>query len=57
MLKSVILTLVMCHYLGSFQGLQGSRKWRQALSGQKSISLEQVKIAGEEVLGLNGLLN
>lgn len=44
------LTLIMRHYLGLFQGLAGSRKWRQALSGQKSISIEQVKIAGEAVL-------
>lgn len=47
------LTVLMRHYLGLFQGLTGSRKWRQALSGQKSISLEQVKSAGEAVLSLN----
>lgn len=47
------LTVLMRHYLGLFQGLTGSRKWRQALSGQKSISLEQVKSAGETVLSLN----
>lgn len=47
------LTVLMRHYLGLFQGLTGSRKWRQALSGQKSISLEQVKMAGEAVLALN----
>lgn len=47
------LTVLMRHYLGLFQGLTGSRKWRQALSGQKSISLEQVKSAGETVLNLN----
>lgn len=51
------LTVIMRHYLGLFQGLTGSRKWRQALSGQKHISLEQVKNAGEEVLRLNGLLS
>lgn len=49
------LTVIMRHYLGLFQGLTGSRKWRQALSGQKYISLEQVKTAGEMVLGLNNL--
>lgn len=49
------LTVIMRHYLGLFQGLTGSRKWRQALSGQKYISLEQVKTAGEMVLGLNHL--
>lgn len=50
------LTVLMRHYLGLFQGLTGSRKWRQALSGQKSISLEQVKTAGEEVLRLNKII-
>ena len=49
------LTVVMRHYLGLFQGLTGSRKWRQALSGQKSISIAQVKAAGEAVLAQNGL--
>lgn len=49
------LTVIMRHYLGLFQGLTGSRKWRQALSGQKHISLEQVKQAGENVLNINGL--
>lgn len=44
------LTVVMRHYLGLFQGLAGSRKWRQALSGQKSLSLSQVEQAGREVL-------
>ncbi len=47
------LTVLMRHYLGLFQGLNGSRKWRQALSGQKSISIGQIKNAGEEVLRLN----
>ena len=50
------LTVIMRRYLGMFQGLNGSRKWRQALSGQKHISLEQIQKAGEEVLRLNGLL-
>lgn len=53
--NGVPLTVVMRHYLGLFQGLNGSRKWRQALSGQKHISLEQVKNAGDAVLNLNGL--
>lgn len=48
------LTLAVRHYLGLFQGLTGSRKWRQALSGQKSLTLSQIKAAGETVLGLNG---
>lgn len=49
----VPLTLVMRHYLGLFQGLTGSRKWRQALSGQKSLSLLQVAQAGRQVLDMN----
>lgn len=48
------LTLVMRHYLGLFQGLAGSRKWRQELSGKKSLTLSQVEQAGKEVLALNG---
>ena len=47
------LTAIMRHYLGLFQGLTGSRKWRQALSGQKSLSVAQVREAGEAVLALN----
>ena len=31
------LTTIMRHYLGLFQGLTGSRKWRQALSGQNPL--------------------
>ncbi|UXZ04566.1 tRNA dihydrouridine(20/20a) synthase DusA [Moraxella nasicaprae] len=49
----VPLTLVMRHYLGLFQGLAGSRKWRQALSGQKSLSLSQIEQAGRAVLAQN----
>lgn len=51
----VPLKVIMRHYLGLFQGLTGSRKWRQALSGQKHISLKQVKNAGEAVLNINDL--
>ncbi|MFW2176827.1 MULTISPECIES: tRNA dihydrouridine(20/20a) synthase DusA [unclassified Moraxella] len=51
--EGVPLTLVMRHYLGLFHGLAGSRQWRQAMSGQKSISIEQVKKAGEAVLEMN----
>ena len=50
------LTVIMRHYLGLFQGLTGSRKWRQALSGQKQLSLAQVRAAGEAVLANNGLI-
>lgn len=48
------LTAVVRHYLGLFQGLTGSRKWRQALSGQKSLTLSQVEQAGRAVLMQNG---
>ncbi|MDO4427514.1 MAG: tRNA dihydrouridine(20/20a) synthase DusA [Moraxella sp.] len=51
----VPLTLVMRHYLGLFQGLIGARKWRQVLSGQKSLTLSQVEQAGRQVLLENGL--
>lgn len=50
------LAVLMRHYLGLFQGLTGSRKWRQALSGQRYLELAQIKIAGEAVLRLNGLI-
>lgn len=42
------------HYLGLFQGLSGARKWRQALSGKKSLTVDEVKRAGESVLLING---
>lgn len=47
------LTAVVRHYLGLFQGLAGSRKWRQALSGQKSLTLSEIEEAGREVLSQN----
>lgn len=47
------LTQVMRHYLGLFQGLAGARKWRQSLSGQKSLNLSQIEKAGMAVLALN----
>lgn len=43
------------HYLGLFTGLSGARKWRQALSGQKTLSVDDIKRAGECVLEVNGL--
>lgn len=49
------LTVIMRHYLGLFQGMPGSRKWRQALSGQTHLNLEQIQKAGEAVLKLNAL--
>lgn len=54
--RGLPLTAVVRHYLGLFQGLTGARKWRQALSGQKSLSLSQIQAAGETVLYDNGLL-
>ena len=50
------LTAVVRHYLGLFQGLAGCRKWRQTLSGQKSLSLSQIEMAGLTVLKQNNLL-
>lgn len=47
------LTAVVRHYLGLFQGLAGARQWRQALSGQKSLSLAQIEQAGLLVLDAN----
>lgn len=38
------------HYLGLFQGLVGARAWRQALSGKPSLTLEEIRHAGEQVL-------
>lgn len=50
------LTAVVRHYLGLFQGLKGARAWRQALSGQKTLTLTQIEQAGTQVLQLNGLI-
>ncbi|UTO05297.1 tRNA dihydrouridine(20/20a) synthase DusA [Moraxella sp. FZLJ2107] len=41
------------HYLGLFQGLSGARAWRQALSGKPSLTLEEIRQAGEQVLEQN----
>ena len=38
------------HYLGLFQGLTGARAWRQALSGKPSLTLDDIRGAGEQVL-------
>ena len=38
------------HYLGLFQGLTGARAWRQALSGKPSLTLDDIRGAGEKVL-------
>ena len=47
---------VLCrHYLGLFAGLGGARKWRQALSGKSSLSLDEIRHAGEQVLEANAL--
>ncbi|MBS9779967.1 MAG: tRNA dihydrouridine(20/20a) synthase DusA [Moraxellaceae bacterium] len=48
---------ILCrHYLGLFHGLQGGRKWRQALSGKPNLTLEEVRQAGEQVLQINDML-
>lgn len=41
------------HYLGLFQGLNGARKWRQALSGKPSLTIADIEKAADEVLLLN----
>ena len=41
------------HYLGLFQGMTGARRWRQALSGKPSLTIEDIKSAADEVLQLN----
>ncbi|MFC0819513.1 tRNA dihydrouridine(20/20a) synthase DusA [Moraxella marmotae] len=41
------------HYLGLFQGLTGARRWRQELSGKSTLSLAQIRHAGEQVLAQN----
>lgn len=41
------------HYLGLFQGLPGARKWRQALSGKRSLSVDDIRRAGDAVLAIN----
>ncbi len=41
------------HYLGLFHGLAGGRKWRQALSGKRHLTVEEMIEAGEKVFALN----
>ena len=41
------------HYLGLFQGLNGARRWRQALSGKPSLTIADIEKAADEVLLLN----
>lgn len=55
--KGLALSVIMRHYLGLFQGLTGSRKWRQALSGKRSLSINEIKQAGEIVLKQNQTTN
>lgn len=47
------LTTMSRHYLGLFQGLNGARKWRQALSGKPSLTVVDIENAAAEVLQLN----
>ena len=46
------LTSIARHLLGLFQGLPGARKWRQALSGKKQLTVAEIKAAGEATLKL-----
>lgn len=41
------------HYLGLFQGLPGARKWRQALSGKRQLTVAEIATAAKKVLELN----
>ncbi|MFA9486625.1 MULTISPECIES: tRNA dihydrouridine(20/20a) synthase DusA [unclassified Moraxella] len=41
------------HYLGLFQGLSGARKWRQELSGKRTLSIDDIRRAADEVLIMN----
>lgn len=43
------------HYLGLFNGLSGSRVWRQELSGKRHLSVDDIKRSADKVLALNGL--
>lgn len=43
------LHIICRHYLGLFQGLPGARKWRQMLSGKRSLSIAQIRDAAEQV--------
>lgn len=47
--KGMSLAVICRHYLGLFQGLPGARKWRQALSGKKQLSLADIQQAAEQV--------
>lgn len=47
--NDIPLHIICRHYLGLFQGLPGARKWRQALSGKKSLSIAEIKAAAEKV--------
>ncbi|MDO5650518.1 MAG: tRNA dihydrouridine(20/20a) synthase DusA [Moraxella sp.] len=49
------LATVARHYLGLFQGLTGARKWRQDLSGKRSLGLDDIRQAAETVLAMNDL--
>ena len=51
--KGEALPTMTRHYLGLFQGLTGARKWRQALSGNPQLTIDDIKRAADEVLLLN----
>lgn len=50
--NDIPLHIISRHYLGLFQGLPGARKWRQALSGKKSLSIDDIKAAAAQVQAL-----
>lgn len=44
------ITPMVRHYLGLFQGMAGAKKWRQALSGKKNLSVSDIQKAAEQIL-------
>ena len=48
--SSVPLAVICRHFLGLFAGQPGSRKWRQALSGKKHLSIDDLRRAADHVL-------
>ena len=52
-LQGESLSTMARHYLGLFQGLNGARKWRQALSGKPNLTITDIEKAADDVLRLN----
>lgn len=53
MAKGEALPTMSRHYLGLFQGLNGARRWRQALSGKPKLTIEDIQRAADDILQLN----